>query len=120
MNHAMKYAIVLLGLLLGGILMPVAGPAAAADLQPYAVAGQQSYAAPGRLQVVPFPRSDRAQSVWASRACWSECGAYCAWGMAQCLERDSQGYCLSQTDRCDRVCQSQCRTRGGPLLGLLN
>jgi hypothetical protein len=65
-----------------------------------------------------FPRSERAQSVWASDACWSECGAYCAWGEAGCLARDSQGQCLKLTDTCDRYCQRQCRTSGGPLLPL--
>jgi hypothetical protein len=70
------------------------------------------------IQVLPFPRGERAQSVWASSACWSECGSYCAWGEAGCLMRDSQGTCLKLTDNCDRSCQRQCRTSGGPLLPL--
>ena len=65
---------------------------------------------------LPFPRSERAQSVWASGVCWNECGAYCAQGMIGCLSRDAQGQCLKFTDRCDRYCQNQCRTSGGPLL----
>ena len=65
---------------------------------------------------LPFPRSERAQSVWASDRCWKECGAYCAWGLAGCLQQDSQGLCLKLTDRCDRSCQRQCRTYGGPFL----
>ena len=65
---------------------------------------------------LPFPRSERAQSVWASDRCWKECGAYCAWGLAGCLQQDSQGLCLKLTDKCDRHCQRECRTMGGPFL----
>ena len=64
----------------------------------------------------PFPRSARAESVWASVPCWNDCGSYCAWGLAGCLKEDSQGRCLKLTDKCDRYCQRACRTRGGPLL----
>ena len=65
---------------------------------------------------LPFPRSERAQSVWASDRCWKECGSYCAWGMAGCLQQDSQGLCLKVTDRCDRYCQRECRKWGGPFV----
>lgn len=65
---------------------------------------------------LPFPRSERAQSVWASDRCWKECGSYCAWGMTGCLQQDSQGLCLKLTDRCDRYCQRECRTAAGPFL----
>jgi len=84
-------------------------PAGAADvtLQPAALAAPHA---------LPFPRSERAQSVWASGVCWKECGAYCTHGLVGCLDRDSQGQCLKYTDRCDRYCQNQCRTQGGPLL----
>jgi hypothetical protein len=71
-----------------------------------------------RSLTLPFPRSERAQSVWASGACWSECGSYCAWGLAGCLARDAQGQCVKLTDTCDRYCQRNCRTSGGPLLTL--
>jgi len=67
-------------------------------------------------QELPFTRSERAAATWASGACWSECGSYCAWGLAGCLERDSQGQCIKLTDKCDRYCQRECRTMGGPLL----
>jgi hypothetical protein len=67
---------------------------------------------------LPFPRDERAQTVWASGASWSECGAYCAWGMAGCLRRDAQGRCISLGDACDRYCLKQCRTLGGPLLSI--
>jgi hypothetical protein len=104
----MKPWLILIALLLGGIVLPAAGPAAAGNGKP------MRYAAPG--QDLPFPRSERAQSVWASGACWSECGSYCAWGSAGCLERDAQGQCLKLTDKCDRYCQRSCRSSGGPLL----
>ena len=107
----MKPTIVLIALLLGGILA-LSGPARAADAKPAAPIWR--YSAPGHG--LPFPRSERAQAVWASGACWSECGAFCAWGQASCLEQDAQGRCLRLTDKCDRYCQRECRTRGGPLL----
>ena len=65
---------------------------------------------------LPFPRGERAQSIWVSDRCWKECGSYCAWGMAGCLQQDSQGFCLKLTDKCDRYCQRECRPLGGPLL----
>jgi hypothetical protein len=107
----MKSPFVLVALLfslISGILLPQTGPASAADVRLSRYPVQQV--------PPPFPRSERAQSVWASGACWSECGSYCAWGMAGCLERDAQGLCLKLTDRCDRYCQRECRTSGGPLL----
>ena len=67
---------------------------------------------------LPFPRSGRAESIWASGTCWTECGSYCAWGLAGCLKEDSQGRCLKLTDKCDRYCQRECRTRGGPFLSV--
>ena len=103
----MKSAAVLLALLLGGLVLP-AGTIRAAD----EAAWWRAPAAPA--EVLPFPRGKRADAVWAGGACWSECGSYCAWGLAGCLERDPQGRCLKLTDRCDRYCQRQCRTRGGP------
>jgi hypothetical protein len=65
----------------------------------------------------PFTRGARAQAVWDSGACWSECGSYCAWAMNGCLYEDTQGVCLSYTDACDRYCQRKCRTyTAGPFL----
>lgn len=102
--------VLVLTALLSSLLLRGGGPAMAADvsLRPAAA----------RTFALPFPRGERAQSVWASRACWSDCGAYCAWGEAGCLNRDSQGQCLKLTDTCDRYCQRECRTSGGPLLPL--
>lgn len=111
----MKPFLVVLALLLGGIVLPAAGPAMGADLKPM-TAG--SWRSPLYRDVLPFPRSERAQSVWASGACWSDCGSHCAWGLAGCLERDAQGQCVRLTDACDRYCQRECRTSGGPLLPL--
>ena len=81
-------------------------------------AADSSRAPPPRQNAyeMPFPRSARAQSVWSSGVCWSECGANCAWGVAGCLQRDAQGVCLAKGDTCDRYCLRQCRTSGGPLL----
>ena len=66
----------------------------------------------------PFELSKRAESVWASGACWSECGSYTTWNLIDCLDRDAQGRCLKHADAGDRACQRACRTRGGPYLPL--
>jgi hypothetical protein len=112
----MTRALLLFSLLLGGLLLN--GPAGAADLKTLTMKS-----GPGtilrmspRTGVLPFARSERAQSVWAGGACLTDCGSYCAWGQTQCLQRDSQGQCLKLTDKCDRYCQRECRTSGGPLL----
>jgi hypothetical protein len=108
----MKAAIVLIALLLGGFFT---GSAVAADMKPYQPSMWRADRTVPR-DVPPFSRSERSQAVWASAACWTDCGSYCAWGQTQCLERDSQGTCIKLTDKCDRYCQRQCRTSGGPLL----
>jgi hypothetical protein len=90
-------------------------PACAADMAvPASRPIVWRYNAPN--QMPPFPRSERAQSVWASGACWNDCGAHCTWGIAACLQHDAQGQCLKLGDACDRYCQRECRTMGGPLL----
>jgi hypothetical protein len=63
---------------------------------------------------LPFPRSEPAQAIWDAGACWSQCGAYCAWGETSCLTTGTQAHCLKLTDICDRYCQRSCRTQGGP------
>lgn len=65
---------------------------------------------------LPFPRSERAQSVWASDLCWRTCQSYCGAHLIGCLKYDAQGVCLQATDHCDRYCQIGCRRGGGPLL----
>jgi len=100
-----------MALLIGGILLLPAGSAAAGD-------GVKPWRASAKSQELPFSRDERAQSVWASGACWSECGSYCAWGQNGCLAHDTQGQCIKLTDKCDRYCQRECRTSGGPLLPL--
>ncbi|MEP7029446.1 MAG: hypothetical protein ABI830_00770 [Pseudolabrys sp.] len=99
----------LIAVLLLGVSML---PSSAADR----TMSRDSWRTAAQRDVLPFPRSERAQSVWASGACWSECGSYCAWGQTECLSRDAQGQCLKYTDKCDRYCQRECRTSGGPLL----
>jgi hypothetical protein len=106
----MKSSVVIVALLIGGLL--AAAPAAAGD---NAVA-PQVWRNGAPEQAAPFPRSERAQSVWNGGACWSECGSHCAWGSAGCLRHDTQGHCLELTDTCDRYCQRQCRTQGGPFV----
>lgn len=90
------------------------GPALAADTGPGLRPAETV-----TLRPLPFPRGERAASVWDERACWNDCQSYCTWGAAGCLKVDAQGRCLTLTDRCDRTCQRACRGQGGPLLGPL-
>jgi hypothetical protein len=101
-------------------VLAVASVSAGILLPPQLSAAAEFTARPPTVRslTLPFSRSERAQSVWASGACWSECGSYCAWGLAGCLSRDAQGQCVKLTDTCDRYCQRNCRTSGGPLLTL--
>jgi len=113
---AARYAAVRMRLFLITLLLLLSGPVAAAELTP-AVRSSVST----ELRALPYPRAPRATAVWNERACWSQCGSHCAWGMAACLRQEkvgqmSQGTCLKLTDRCDRSCQRDCRTAGGPLL----
>jgi hypothetical protein len=101
--------LIVIGLFFASILV-CTGPAGAGDTKGL------SWRYDKHSQDLPFPRSERAESIWASGHCWSECGSYCASGMAGCLKVDSQGRCLKVTDKCDRYCQRECRTMGGPLL----
>jgi hypothetical protein len=106
----MKLTIIFLGLLFAGIVVSPSDPAAAADMTIW------RSGAPAHVRALPFPRSKRAQAVWASDACWRDCQAHCTWSEATCLKFDAQGRCLSLTDSCDRYCQRDCRAWGGPLL----
>jgi hypothetical protein len=120
----MTRAIVLTMLLLAGALIP-AGQGAAAEIKlsrytalPPPVVGPHPpiwrYNAPP--QPSPFARSERSASVWDSRACWSDCRAYCAWNLNGCLHYDTQGTCILYSAACDRYCQRDCRPSGGPFL----
>lgn len=93
-------------------------PAVAADknAMTYPATYPATWHASPAAPTLPFPRSERAQSVWASGACWDDCGSHCTWGIAACLHYDAQGHCLKLGDACDRYCQRQCRTMGGPLV----
>jgi hypothetical protein len=100
--------LLLIVLLLGGVLMAPAGSAVASET------GIWRYNK--HSQEPPFPLSERSTSVWASGACWSDCGSHCTWGVAACLQVDAQGHCIKLGDKCDRYCQRECRQLGGPLL----
>jgi hypothetical protein len=110
----MPRRIVLLALL---IAVTPAGNGAAADLSGTRATPRAVLALRG--QPLPFQRGERAEAVWASGACWRDCQSYCTWGEIGCLEVNAQGLCLTLTDRCDRFCQRECRTRGGPLVAPL-
>jgi len=107
-RRPMKSFVLLLALLLGGISALPAGPAMASDTTIW----RYNKHSPEP----PFSLSERSQSVWASGACWSDCGSHCTWGVSACLTRDAQGHCLKLGDICDRYCQRTCRTMGGPLV----
>jgi hypothetical protein len=109
----MKPAFFLIALLFGGILLAPSDSAAAADSK---TQNAKIWRYSIQQQELPFARGERAQSVWAGGACWTECGSHCVWGMAGCLVQDAQGRCLKLTDACDRYCQRECRSSGGPLL----
>ncbi|HVV79541.1 MAG TPA: hypothetical protein VHD59_08005 [Pseudolabrys sp.] len=95
------------------VLVLVAGFAAPSVAADVAVPRNVSVVAPAARQL-PFPRTERAAAVWDERACWSQCGAHTAWGMADCLRRDAQGLCVERADHADRMCQRTCRTSAGP------
>lgn len=94
------------------------GPSNAADLKasPVKASTLKTWRMSPRTDVPPFPRSWRSQAVWDGSEHWTACGSYCAWGQTECPERDSQGQCLKLTDKCDRMCQRDSRTAGGPLI----
>jgi hypothetical protein len=97
----MKSAVLLISLLFGCVTQ-----AAAADAPIWRYSRHSDQPA--------FLPSERAQSIRASGACWSECGSYTTWNLVACLEHDAQGRCLKRTDWGDRMCQRACRTSGGP------
>ena len=104
----MKPFVLILALLLGALSLLPAAPATAAE--------PAIWRYNRHSQEPAFPLSERAQSVWASGACWSDCGSTTTWNLASCLELDRQRHCLKRANAADRACQRACRTRGGPLL----
>jgi hypothetical protein len=104
----MKPFVLILALLLGVIALLPAAPAMAGEAAIWRYNRHSQEAA--------FPLSERARSVWASGACWSDCGSLTTWNLVACLSRDTQGRCLKRADAADRACQRECRTSGGPLL----
>jgi hypothetical protein len=113
---------VLIFLLVAGLLLPTAAPAdervSATNVPPVAGPHPPIWRFNGPPQDPPFSRSTRSQAVWDAGACWSECGAYCAWSLTQCLYDDrTQGSCVVNNDSCDLICQKACRSwTSGPLL----
>ena len=105
----------LLGLLFGAILL-LPGLTAAGATETAAASRRVVWRYNAPNQALPFTRGERAGTVWAASACWSDCGSHCTWGLAVCLSHDAQGHCLKLGDACDRYCQRECRTSGGPLL----
>ncbi len=73
-----------------------------------------AFASATHAAISSFPRSKASASVYASLACWRGCQSTCTWGLASCVQAVPHGLCLKETNRCDRYCQIQCRTRGGP------
>lgn len=99
------------------VLMAGAAPATAADYSLWRRPPPVREAGP----VLPFPRSERAQAIWASAACWAPCQSVCTDALDRCLrESPDQARCLAAADTCDRICQSGCRQGGelggGPLI----
>lgn len=103
--------------LLAAIISAAFNPANAADMKISSRTTQPEiwrYDRHGDL--LPFSRTRRSQAVFVSDACWQDCQSFCTWNEAACLQVDAQGRCLRVTDSCDRSCQRQCRTRGGPFV----
>jgi hypothetical protein len=107
----MKRALIALSLVLGFLVVAGACQTAAADDDRPLIWRYNSHS-----PELPFSRTERAQSVWAGGACWSECGSHCTWGLAACLQQDAQGKCILLGDACDRYCQRECRGFAGPLI----
>ncbi len=106
-------------LLLAGIISPaIAGDGASPSAPPPVIGPHPPiWRFNGPPQDPPFSRSAGSQAVWEGGTCWSQCGAYCASSLTQCLYDDgTQGRCVVNTDSCDLICQRACRTDGGPFL----
>jgi hypothetical protein len=98
-------------LLIAALLMAGVPSAEAAD----AGSWRKPAAAPAMSYRV-IPRSPEAALVWAGDACWRGCAMDCGRHFRACLSADAPANCIAQNDACDRFCQRECRSYGGPLL----
>ena len=78
---------------------------------------RKSSAAPATVYRV-IPRSPAASLVWAGDACWRGCAMDCGRHFRACLATDAPENCIARNDACDRFCQRECRSYGGPFLPL--
>jgi hypothetical protein len=76
---------------------------------------RKSGAAPATAYRI-IPRSPAASLVWAGDACWRGCAMDCGRHFRACLSADAPETCIARNDACDRFCQRECRSYGGPLL----
>jgi hypothetical protein len=100
-------------LLLTALLMAGLSTASATDAE----LSRRPVAAPASVYRV-IPRSPAASLVWAGDACWRGCAMDCGRHLAACVSADAPENCIAQNDACDRFCQRECRSYGGPLLPL--
>jgi hypothetical protein len=98
-------------------LIILTGPMGATDV---AAADRAIEVRPGHTpaSVLPFPRDERADAVWASGGCWTACTSHTTWALAACLSAVPQGECVARADADGRACQRACRLRGGPYLAI--
>ena len=69
-----------------------------------------------RIAPLPIAPDSLSATVLASDGCWRACEAHCGWHVRTCIKHEGVTGCLPHNDSCDRTCQKQCRTYGGPLL----
>ena len=98
-------------LLVAALLMTGFVAAEAADAGTW----RKSGSAPATTYRV-IPRSPAASLVWAGDACWRGCAMDCGRHFRACLTADLPENCIARNDACDRFCQRECRSYGGPLL----
>jgi hypothetical protein len=98
-------------LLLAALLMAGVSSAEAADAGSW-----RKSVAPSAASHRVIPRSPEAALVWAGDACWRGCAMDCGRHFQACLSADAPANCIAQNDACDRFCQRECRSYGGPLL----
>ncbi len=107
--------------LLAAILAVTVSLTAPALAQDYSYANRPQVVFPGRGSIVhvsPFPMGSRSAAVWASDACWRDCGNRTAWQFERCIGVHGADACRAAMDADDRACLRQCRSRGGPYLNI--